>query len=207
MMTPGRQSVATSGEESAGVCDNGTVPWLTLLVLGVVIGANNLSAALALGAIGEGKHRWRIVGVFAAFEFTAPLLGAFVGQTVARQVTERVPWLGAALLIALGVVVLVSLLRKGKTDKRLRHLATSWPGLIALGAGLSADNIVVGFSLGLESVSPWALATTIVIFSSAFTFIGVTVGQTLHRRWETVAEVASGLLLIGLGIAVALGWP
>ena len=48
----------------------------TLIVLGVVIGANNLSAALALGALGHGHHRSRIVGVFAVFEFTVPLVGA-----------------------------------------------------------------------------------------------------------------------------------
>lgn len=180
---------------------------MTLLVIGVVIGANNLSAALALGALGHGKHRWRIVGVFAAFEFTAPLVGALVGQTVAQRVTENMPWLGAVLLIALGVLVLVSLLRRGHTDRKLRHLATSWPGLILLGAGLSADNVIVGFSLGLEAVPPLALATTIVVFSSAFTLAGVAVGAKLHQRWETVSEVVSGLLLIGLGVAVALGWP
>jgi manganese efflux pump family protein len=183
------------------------MPWLTLLTLGVVIGANNLSAALALGALGHGKHRWRIVGIFAVFEFTAPLLGAMLGQSLAQQVTDRVPWLGAALLIGLGMLVLASLLRRGHADKRLRRLSTSWVGLMVLGTGLSADNLVVGFSLGLESISPLALATTIVVFSSVFTFIGVTVGKDLHRRWEQAAEIASGLLLIALGIAVALGWP
>lgn len=179
----------------------------TLLVLGVVIGANNLSAALALGALGHGHHRWRIVGVFAAFEFTVPLIGALLGQALATAIADRVPWLGAVLLIGLGILVLASVLRRGNSDDRLARLATSWRGLILLAAGLSADNLVVGFSLGLESVPPLALAATIVVFSSTFTFLGVTLGDDLRRHWERRTEIAAGILLIGLGIAVAAGWP
>jgi len=179
----------------------------TLIVLGVVIGANNLSAALALGALGHGHHRSRIVGVFAVFEFTVPLVGAYLGQAVATALADRVPWLGAVLLIGLGVLVLASVLRRGHPDGRLAQLATSWRGLILLAAGLSADNLVVGFSLGLESIPPLALAGTIVLFSSVFTFVGVTVGNDLRRHWERRTEILAGVLLIGLGIAVAAGWP
>ena len=179
----------------------------TLIVLGVVIGANNLSAALALGALGHGHHRWRIVGVFAVFEFTVPLLGAILGQAAATTITDRVPWLGAVLLIGLGILVLASVLRRGHPDRRLARLATSWRGLILLAVGLSADNLVVGFSFGLEQIPPVALAATIAVFSSVFTFIGVTVGNGLRRHWERRTEIASGVLLIGLGIAVAAGWP
>jgi putative Mn2+ efflux pump MntP len=45
------------------------------------------------------------------------------------------------------------------------------------------------------------------MFSTVFTFIGVTVGNDLRRHWERRTEIASGLLLIALGIAVAAGWP
>jgi hypothetical protein len=39
-----------------------------MLLLGVVIGANNFSAALALGALAQAKRLLRIVTIFAAFE-------------------------------------------------------------------------------------------------------------------------------------------
>ena len=181
--------------------------WLTLVVLGIVIGANNLSAALALGALGHGRHRGRIVTVFAVFEFSVPLVGTLLGQRLAASISDAFPWLGAVLLIGLGVAVLVSVLRRGHTDERLSRLATSWQGLVLLGAGLSADNLVIGFSLGLAEIPPLALAATIVVFSSAFTFIGVTVGNDLRRHWERRTEIAAGLLLIALGVAVAAGWP
>ena len=192
--------------------DTVAVAWSSLIVIGVVIGINNLSAALALGGLGHGHHRWRIVGIFTAFEFAVPLIGAFLGAALAQVISGRLPWLGGSLLAMLGVLALVSTWRTAaqhplsSSRDRLGRLATSWQGLVVLGASLSADNLVVGFSLGLDSVPPLALATTIAAFSATFTYAGVTAGARLSHRWERGTDVASGVLLIALGLAVALGW-
>lgn len=59
-----------------------------ILVLGVVIGANNFSAALSLGALGQADRRVRIVSVFAVFEFVVPLVGAALGQALALTLAD-----------------------------------------------------------------------------------------------------------------------
>ncbi len=179
---------------------------INLIILGIVIGANNLAAALALGALGAGTHLWRITAVFGFFEFFIPFVGIWLGSSIASMIRGYVSWLAPALIIALGVWTLFSgVTGDGKSEKLAGYVA-SWEGLILLGAGLSADNLVVGFSLGLVNTRALPVAAAIMVFSVAFTIIGIKTGDIFKRRWEKPAEIAAGFLLILLGLATATGW-
>ena len=182
------------------------LPVLQLLVLGAVIGANNLSAALTLGALGQKPRRARIVTVFGFFEFTVPLLGAAIGQALAVTLAGTGRWVSSALLLLVGAVTVLGGIRGGDRDERMARRMSSWRGLVLLAAGLSADNLAVGFSLGLGTIHPLLLATTIAVFSVAFTVVGLSLGNELRRHWERRAEIAAGALLLCLGAAAALGW-
>ena len=74
-----------------------------------------------------------------------------------------------------------------------------------LSAGLSVDNLVVGFSLGLHESSPLLVAATIAAFSMTFAALGMRLGSKGQHRWERRAAIGSGLLLIALAIASATG--
>lgn len=176
-----------------------------LLILGAIIGSNNLATALALGSLGQKIRRWRIVSVFGLFEFCIPLLGMVLGQRASTTFAGTFDWLGPALLALLGVWTIFSAARARQEAKQLASRATSWWGLIALAAGLSVDNLIVGFSLGLSRVEPLVLAATIAAFSMTFALIGLSLGHRAHENHRRVAGMATGLLLIGLAIAVMGG--
>ena len=169
--------------------------WLQLAILGAVIGANNFSAALALGALGQARRRWRIAGTFAAFEFTVPLLGIWLGQATAEFVAGRADWLGPALLAGLGLWTLFETTRDTRDREALGAWLTGWRELVLLAAGLSVDNLVVGVSLGLEGIPPLAMAATIMGFSVTFTLIGLELGGRVRHSYETASELVSGGLL------------
>ena len=114
-------------------------------------------------------------------------------------------WLGPALLAALGVLTLVQNTRDTHNQKTLAAKVTSWRGLILLSAGLSLDNLVVGFSLGLRNVPALALATTIMAFSVTFAWIGLKLGARNRRNYENVAEAIAGVLLLALAGAQGAG--
>jgi putative Mn2+ efflux pump MntP len=177
-----------------------------MLLLGVVIGANNFSAALALGALGQAKRRARIVAVFAVFEFVVPLVGAIVGQALAVTLAAGARWISAALLLAVGAFTIAAGVRDTNRDERIATAVTSWRGLLVLAAGLSADNLAVGFGLGLGRVEPVVLAGTIVVFSTVFTWVGISLGNDMRRHWERRSELVAGGLLVCLGVAAAAGW-
>lgn len=176
-----------------------------LLILGAVIGSNNLATALALGSLGQKVRRWRVVSVFGLFEFCVPLLGMMLGQRASTSFAGTFDWLGPALLALLGAWTIFSAARPRQEAKQLASRVTSWSGLIALSAGLSVDNLIVGFSLGLGKVEPLILAATIAVFSMAFALIGLSLGHRAQEGHRRFAGMATGLLLIGLAVAMIGG--
>ena len=179
---------------------------LSLLAFGVVIALNNLALSLTLGALNGRQHRWRILAVFAVFEFTVPLAGVWLGREIAQAVAADLGWLGPVILAGLGITTLLSLRAERRDRAHLVRAMTSWRGLVALSAGLSTDNLMVGFGLGLGGVSPLALATTIMVCSVGFAAVGLEVGHRVSRDYERPALAVSGVALIGLAVASALGW-
>lgn len=180
-----------------------------LLAIGTVVGLNNFAVALMLGALGQRRRRWRIAGVFAVFEFTVPLIGLYLGSTLAEALSDVGQYVGAALLVLLGGMAVRSATHLRYDDPRERdrvaRQATTWGGLIALAAGLTVDNLVVGFSLGLGDVEPLLLAGTIAFFATTFTLIGLEIGARGRRDFERVARIGSGVLLVALGLAIGFG--
>ena len=178
---------------------------LQLLALGLVIGSNNLAVALALGALGQASRWARIVAVFGVTEFVVPLVGIGLGRTAASRLVTSAEWIGAALLVGLGVWAITVGVRQSTDDERLARRATTWHGLVLLAGGLSIDNLLVGFSLGLGSVDPVLVAASIAACSVVFTWVGLRLGNSSRRHWERRSAVAAGILLVALGVADALG--
>ena len=174
---------------------------MQLMVLGLVIGSNNLAAALALGALGQSSKKWRINSTFGLFEFVIPL----IGQQLSHVVSSYVEPLAITILAGLGFWILISALRSTTIDQQLGHRLTSWTRLFLLAAGLSLDNLIVGFGLGLREAAPLKLASCIVAFSVVFPWLGLKLGSEARRNWEVIAQVGAGSLLIGIAILSWLG--
>jgi len=178
-----------------------------LVTIGAVVGVNNFAVALMLGALGQHRRRWRIAGVFGIFEFTVPLIGLLIGSVAADFLSGAGQLVGAALLLLLGAFAVRAPASEDLDADEMARRVTSRKGITALAAGLTLDNLVVGFALGLGDAEPLLLAGTIAAFAVVFTLVGIEIGRRGRRRGETAAQRASGLLLIALGIAVAFGWP
>ena len=172
-----------------------------LVILGVVIASNNFAAALALGAVGARSRRWRILVAFGVFEFLVPLTGLWLGRETSKVISSAANWIGPILLAGLGCWALFKANERSLGEDWDVETITSWKGLIALAGGLSIDNLIVGFSIGLGRLDPLALAITITVFSIAFTQMGLEIGQRAKGTHEVAARMVAGLLLLALAVA------
>lgn len=177
----------------------------SLVAIGIAVGLNNFAVALALGALGQESRRWRIASVFFVFEFTIPLVGLLIGAAVSELAADAGRWIGGALLVLIGVVAALADGLGPEKRERLLSRTTSWTGLIGLAAGLTVDNLAVGFALGMDGAEPLLLASVIAVAATAFTLLGLRMGHNASEADERRAQVTSGLLLVVLGLAVALG--
>jgi len=179
---------------------------LNLLILGVVIGSNNLAVSFALGALGRSKYHARIIFTFGFFEFTVPLVGILIGNFFSEMISEYASVVGAALLVILGGVAVYKSFGKAEDGEELAAKITTWKGIVFLAVGLSLDNLIIGFSLGLKNADPLMIAGAISLCSMVFSFSGLKLGKALSARWQKLTERISGFLLIALGVATYFGW-
>lgn len=175
----------------------------SIIAIAIVIALNNLTVSLSLGAMGQRNHQGRILLVFGVFEFMVPLIGVWLGQKMSGRMASHTDWLGPVLLGLIGLVTLISAVRYTQSKrKKLTEAVTSWWGLIMLSAGLSTDNLMVGFSLGLGGVKPLVLALSIMLCSVLFSWIGLMLGNRIQRNYEREGAALSGVLLILLALGM-----
>lgn len=178
-----------------------------LFLLGIVIGSNNLAVAFTLGALNVRYFWWRIIFIFGVFEFVIPLIGVFIGQQFASYIVEYASYVGGSLLLIFGIFMVYKSFNSSlENEGYLLRKVTSWTGIISLAAGLSLDNLIVGFSIGLQNFHPVTTASVIAVSSVVFTFIGLNTGKYLKDRFKKSTDLFSALLLILLGVATLFEW-
>jgi manganese efflux pump family protein len=83
-----------------------------------------------------------------------------------------------------------------------------WRGwrLLLSGAGLSVDNLAVGFALGTTSVPIVVSATVFGVVSVGMSLAGLELGAKIGAAVGERGELVAGLVLIAVGAVMAAGW-
>ncbi|MGO0123403.1 manganese efflux pump MntP [Desulfothermobacter acidiphilus] len=174
--------------------------WLTLFLLAVVLGTDAFSVAVGLG-LGALLSRRRALGLIftvAAYHVFMPLAGWWTGKLVELFLGSLAALLGAAVLLYLGARLLWSHFRRGEGEAPA--LRPGLGGILLLGASVSLDALSVGFSLGVYHFPPLLVALVCGAVAGFMTALGLGLGRlagVLVGRW---AQLAGGILLIGIGL-------
>jgi manganese efflux pump family protein len=191
---------------------------LALLLVAVSLGLSNFAASVGLGANGvDRRTRLRVGLVFGFFETAMPIIGLLAGRGAAGALGHATRWLGAGLLIATGSYSLAQALRSARDAAGAGTQSEPSPSeppqsepqplgrLLVTGLALSVDNLAVGFALGAVHVSLPVAVIVIGAVSVTLSLLGLELGHRLSTRIGGRGEVLGGLVLIGVGIAVAAG--
>ena len=127
---------------------------LALLLVAGSLGLNNLAASIAIGLSGVDRAvRARVAVAFGAFEAAMPLVGLLIGHQLSHALGSAAHIVGGLLLIAVGAQISIAAARTAnhpaaRPGEPPPVADASLGRLLLLGAGLSIDNLVVGFALG-----------------------------------------------------------
>jgi len=172
---------------------------LALLVLALALGLSNFAAAIGIGVSGvRGRAMVRIAVVFGLFEAGMPVLGLALGHTLAAGLGGAAHWLGGAVLIAVGVISLITARQGGVRSWRTGRVAAS-------GLALSADNLAAGFALGTYHVGLAVAALLFGAVSVAMSLAGLELGAKIGATAGDRSELVASGLLIAVGVAIAAG--
>ena len=183
---------------------------LAVVLVGVSLGLSNFAASVGIGIAGvDARTRLRVGVIFGLFETGMPILGLGLGRGLARTLGQAGHWAGAALLIAMGAYAVAQSARsrgQGDEGREAAGVMARHTGRLALtGAALSLDNLAVGFALGTYHVGFLAAAVVIGALSVSLSLAGLEIGSRVGAKAGRRGAILGGIVLVGVGIALAVG--
>lgn len=150
----------------------------------------------------------KIGALFGAVEAITPLLGWLLGLAAGQFVQAVDHWIAFALLGAVGGRMALEAFRRDRqaAPEPEESAQTATLGAMLLTAvGTSIDAMAVGASMAFIGVDALGIALTVGVVTCAMATLGVLAGPVVGRRFGRYAEVAGGLVLIGLGTSILIG--
>lgn len=172
-----------------------------LLILGTVLSLDNFRTAIILGPLRLTWHNAvRVSLVFGFWDAVAPLVGILGGDYFAETIGSSAEYVGAVVLGAFGLYLLVEASRTPEPEEFDQRWA-----LFGLPLPLSVDNVVAGTSLGLLGYSPWIAPPLFGAITAVMTFVGLAIGRVAARFIRVRSDLLTGVALIIIAILQALG--
>jgi putative Mn2+ efflux pump MntP len=175
-----------------------------LLLVSVSVGLSNFAGSIGIGLSGiDARTRIRVGIAFGLFEALMPIIGLLAGQAVAGYLGNLAKYIGGAILILTGAYTIWEGRRTASADKARTPL--NMRRLLITALALSIDNLAVGFALAIYRIQIVLAAVTMGVISVAMSLVGLELGHRLGGRVEAWSEEIGGVVLIGVGIAIATG--
>ena len=183
---------------------------LTTILLALGMSVDAFAAALARGA-GSLHYTWRqtvkTALIFGIVETITPLIGWLAGSMAQKFIAEYDHWLAFGLLLALGLKMIWGALHddgdeaaaadKNRTDTTL--LLT-----VITAIATSIESMVVGVGLAFLDANIWLTALAIGTSTTIMAAVGLRLGRLLGQKIGSRAEMAGGVVLIGIGTFILL---
>ncbi len=168
------------------------------------LGLDTLAVSLGLGLSGLPRARWARVGLtFALCEGLMPVVGLLIGQRLGAFLGEIASYIAAAILVVIGgLEIKEAVMGDDDDDDAPMRTGERARPLLLVGLSVSLDELAVGFALGVLHVAIGLALAYIALQAFALTFVGLMIGQRLGRRFGERAELAAGIVLALLGIAL-----
>lgn len=164
------------------------------LFLAFAMSTDAFAAAIGKGATLNRPH-WREALrtglIFGVIEALTPLVGWFLGKAAAQYVSAWDHWIAFTLLFVLGFAA--------QDVEEKKPVAHSFWLLALTGFATSIDAMAVGAGLAFVDVNIYSTAAAIGLATMAMVTIGVMLGRVIGHVAGRRAEMAGGVVLIGIG--------
>ncbi len=178
---------------------------LFLLAVGLSMDAFAVSVCKGLSVKKAGAKESVICGGwFGGFQGLMPLIGYFLGTLFAEAIQAFDHWIAFGLLAIIGINMLKEAFSK-ECDCEKNNADFSAKTMLVMAVATSIDALAVGISLAMAgNVNITGAVLLIGVTTFFLSGLGVKIGNLFGSRFEKKAQVAGGVILIGLGLKILL---
>ena len=181
-----------------------TANFVTVLLIALGLSADCFAVSLSASISANRHSRMGILRTalsFGIFQAAMPLLGWLAGRTVADIIQDYDHWVAFGLLAFVGgKMVWESFFEKEEKERDISRGFT----LITLSIATSIDALAVGLSFAFMQVNIWTAVGTIGLIAFLTTGFGFIIGKRIGGVLGKRAELAGGLVLIGIGLKILI---
>ncbi len=140
-------------------------------------------------------------GWFGGFQGVMPVLGFVLTNLFASLITSISHWIAFGLLVFIGGNMIREALSKEEEEVDDSFCCRT---MLALAVATSIDALAMGVTLNLSGANIWVAAPLIAVTTAVLSPIGLKVGNLFGAKYKNKAELAGGIVLVGLGIKILL---
>ncbi len=184
---------------------------VALLIIALGVSADAFAVAVGKGLGMPRLHLRTAASIAIAFglaQALMPLFGWLLGTQLEQFITPVDHWVAFGLLTLVGGRMLREALRPedlpGEGTGAGNVMLVRPRELLVLAVATSIDALAVGISLALVEVNIVTAVIVIGAVTCVLSFAGVALGQRAGARFRGPAEIAGGLVLIGIGVKILL---
>ncbi|MDD4321308.1 MAG: manganese efflux pump MntP family protein [Acidaminococcaceae bacterium] len=175
---------------------------LTLLILAISLSMDAFAVSVCGGLSMPSQHRTKgglIFGMwFGGFQALMPIIGYYIGTHFERLIASYDHWIAFGLLSYIGI----SMLLEAKDSGVYKCNITDNKRMLTLAVATSIDALAVGVSFVFLHVDIVKAAVSIGAATFIISFLGCVFGSKIGAGSRSKAEIAGGIVLIGLGCKI-----
>jgi putative Mn2+ efflux pump MntP len=140
-------------------------------------------------------------GWFGGFQGVMPVIGFVLTSLFASLICSVSHWIAFGLLLFIGGNMIREALsgEEEEVDDSFAFMT-----MLTLAVATSIDALAMGVTLNLSQANIWVAAPLIAVTTGILSPIGLKVGNLFGAKYKSKAELAGGVVLVGLGVKILL---
>ena len=143
-----------------------------------------------------------IIGLyFGVFQAIMPLIGYLLSKSFAVYITNIDHWLAFILLLFIGINMIMESLSNDNKDYNDK---IDYKTMLPLSVATSIDALAVGITLAFFQTDIKIAILIIGIITFLLSLIGVKIGHSFGKKYQSKAQLLGGITLILIGLKILL---
>ena len=147
----------------------------------------------------EGRHAALVGLYFGGFQALMPMIGWALGYRFEHVIESIDHWIAFVLLVVIGLSMIREANKAEELDDDLGVRT-----MLLLAVATSIDALAVGVTFAFLQVRILPAAGLIGLTTFLLSALGVYIGHVFGLKYRAKAEIAGGVILIGIGLKILL---